>query len=154
MEHEAFVRSLTHINGKVTCNELVTDASSSIRKTMGNTLHYIVVYKWLCVWYMQLPSTLRYSTHLIFGIRQRKYRKPLLRYFPCTYTCTSHLYPCTCIGWKTKGMEKLSQWSSNIVNHFWYCCRTCNGNEKMLKVNQSTKNKLYNTVSYYYISNM
>ena len=30
MEHEAFVRSLEFIKGKFTCNELVTDASSSI----------------------------------------------------------------------------------------------------------------------------
>ena len=33
-------------------------------------------------------------------------------------------------------MEKLSQWSSTIVNHFWYCCRTyCDGDEQRLKVN-------------------
>ena len=35
MEHEAFVRSLKFITGKFTCKELVTDASSSIRKTIG-----------------------------------------------------------------------------------------------------------------------
>ena len=32
-------------------------------------------------------------------------------------------------------MSKLSSWSSNIVNHFWYSCRTCNGDVKKLKVN-------------------
>ena len=36
---------------------------------------------------------------------------------------------------KAKGMSKLSSWSSNIVNHFWYSCRTCNGDVKKLKVN-------------------
>ena len=36
MEHEAFVRSLKFIKGKLTCKELVTDASSSVRKTVGN----------------------------------------------------------------------------------------------------------------------
>lgn len=35
MEHEAFIRSMKYIKGKLTCTELVTDASSSIRKTIG-----------------------------------------------------------------------------------------------------------------------
>jgi len=35
---------------------------------------------------------------------------------------------------KPRGMEKLSRWSGNIVNHFWYCCRTCDGNVNKLKV--------------------
>ena len=35
MEHEAFVRSLEIIKGKFVCNELVTDASSSVQKTIG-----------------------------------------------------------------------------------------------------------------------
>lgn len=26
---------------------------------------------------------------------------------------------------KLKGMGKLGQWSNNVVNHFWFCCRTC-----------------------------
>ena len=25
-------------------------------------------------------------------------------------------------------------WSSHIVNHFWYCCRTCGGDAETLKV--------------------
>ena len=41
MEHEAFIRSMRFIKGKLTCTELVTDASSSIRKTIGN---FIVLY--------------------------------------------------------------------------------------------------------------
>lgn len=34
-------------------------------------------------------------------------------------------------------MEKLSKWANNIVNHFWYCCRTCDGDVKKLKVSVS-----------------
>ena len=45
MEHEAFIRSMRFIKGKLTCTELVTDGSSSIRKTIGN---FIV----LCFSYM------------------------------------------------------------------------------------------------------
>ena len=35
MEHLAFVRSMGYIKGKVSCSELVTDALTSIRKTIG-----------------------------------------------------------------------------------------------------------------------
>ena len=38
------------------------------------------------------------------------------------------------ISGKMKGMEKLLQWSSNFVNHLWYCCRTTDGNALALKV--------------------
>lgn len=37
MEHEAFICSMIYIKGKVKCNELVTDALSSIHKTKGTT---------------------------------------------------------------------------------------------------------------------
>lgn len=33
-----------------------------------------------------------------------------------------------------KGMSKIALCSQNIVNHFWYSCRTCNGNLTTLKV--------------------
>ena len=36
---------------------------------------------------------------------------------------------------KLKGMGKLGQWSNNIVNHFWFCSRTCNTSLDSLKVN-------------------
>ena len=35
MEHEAFIRSMSYINGRMICSELVSDTSSSIRKTIG-----------------------------------------------------------------------------------------------------------------------
>ena len=35
---------------------------------------------------------------------------------------------------KLKGMQKLQQWNSNIVNHFWYCCRNCDGDTMTMKV--------------------
>ena len=38
MEHEGFIHSLEFIKGKFTCNKLVTDASSSIRKTIGKNV--------------------------------------------------------------------------------------------------------------------
>ena len=41
MEHEAFIRSMNTIKEKVKCNELVTDASSSIRKTMGKNCTFV-----------------------------------------------------------------------------------------------------------------
>lgn len=31
-------------------------------------------------------------------------------------------------------MEKIGHWSGNIVNHFWFSCRTCNDDEQKLKV--------------------
>jgi len=33
-------------------------------------------------------------------------------------------------------MGKIALWSQNIVNHFWYCSRTCNGDLSDLKVNR------------------
>lgn len=33
-----------------------------------------------------------------------------------------------------KVMSKITSWSQNIVNHFWYSCRTCNGDLTTLKV--------------------
>ena len=38
MEREAFTRSMTHILQIVQCPEIITDASSSIRKIIGNLL--------------------------------------------------------------------------------------------------------------------
>ena len=40
MEHKAFVDSIEHISSQLTCSEVVTDASSSIRKTMGTYCIY------------------------------------------------------------------------------------------------------------------
>ena len=37
---------------------------------------------------------------------------------------------------KVCNMGKLNQWSGNIVNHFWFCCRTCDGKSVKLKVVQ------------------
>jgi len=41
MEHEAFIRSKNNIKEKVKCNELLADASWSIRKTMGKTCTFL-----------------------------------------------------------------------------------------------------------------
>ena len=35
---------------------------------------------------------------------------------------------------KIKNMGKLQKWNGNIANHFWYCCRTCEGSVTTLKV--------------------
>ena len=35
---------------------------------------------------------------------------------------------------KVKNMNKLLQWSGNIINHFWHCCKTCEGDPMKLKV--------------------
>lgn len=35
---------------------------------------------------------------------------------------------------KVKNMNKLQQWSGNIINHFWHCCKTCEGDPMKLKV--------------------
>lgn len=32
---------------------------------------------------------------------------------------------------KLQGMGKLLKWNGNIANHFWYCCRTCNGDVRI-----------------------
>ena len=29
--------------------------------------------------------------------------------------------------------EKLAKWSKSIINHFWWCCRTCESDQKLLK---------------------
>ena len=34
---------------------------------------------------------------------------------------------------KLRQCEKLAKWSKSIINHFWRCCRTCEGNQKLLK---------------------
>ena len=31
-------------------------------------------------------------------------------------------------------MNKINQWANNIINHFWFCCRTCDGDLQKLKV--------------------
>ena len=31
-------------------------------------------------------------------------------------------------------MDKINYWSGNIVNHFWFSCRTCNDDLQTLKV--------------------
>ena len=28
--------------------------------------------------------------------------------------------------------EKLAEWSNSIINHFWWCCRTCEDDQKLL----------------------
>lgn len=35
---------------------------------------------------------------------------------------------------KARNMGKVMQWSGNIINHFWFSCRTCEGNAVKLKV--------------------
>ena len=40
MEHQAFLHSMSYIKGKITCDELVTDASSSIRKSIGSYIYH------------------------------------------------------------------------------------------------------------------
>ena len=32
------------------------------------------------------------------------------------------------------GNEKISQWTDHIINHFWYRCSNCDGQESKLKV--------------------
>jgi len=49
MEHEAFIRSMSYIFGKITCSELVSDAaSSSIRKTIGIIIQCVQYYSFIC----------------------------------------------------------------------------------------------------------
>lgn len=39
---------------------------------------------------------------------------------------------------KTKGNEKICQWTDHIINHFWYCCSNCDGPESKLKVKKNS----------------
>ena len=39
-----------------------------------------------------------------------------------------------CYAGRLRGMSKIALWSQNIANHFWYCCRTCDGDLATLKV--------------------
>ena len=34
---------------------------------------------------------------------------------------------------KLEKCEDLAKWAKSIYNHFWWCCRTCEGNESLLK---------------------
>lgn len=43
MKHKAFIHSMKFIKGKLVCTELVTDASSLIRKTIGNFCCFVLV---------------------------------------------------------------------------------------------------------------
>ena len=31
-------------------------------------------------------------------------------------------------------MTKIKKWTDNICNHFWYCCRNCDGDAEKLEV--------------------
>ena len=37
-------------------------------------------------------------------------------------------------GWEMHNMKKINEWSGSIVNHFWFCCCTCEGKLMKLKV--------------------
>lgn len=39
---------------------------------------------------------------------------------------------------KVKNMNKLQQWGGNIINHFWHCCKTCEGDPMKLKIKWSS----------------
>lgn len=65
-------------------------------------------------------------------------RKVLInvRYHIYVILAYNFIYLCT-ISYKAgklRGMEKIALWSQNIVNHFWYCSRTCNGDLTSMKV--------------------
>ena len=40
MEHQVFLHSMSYIKGKITCDQLVINASSSIHKTIGTYIFY------------------------------------------------------------------------------------------------------------------
>ena len=40
MEHQTFLHSMSYIKGKITCDELMTDASSSIHKTLDSYIFH------------------------------------------------------------------------------------------------------------------
>ncbi|XP_065886789.1 uncharacterized protein [Dysidea avara] len=100
MEREAFSRSIAHVLQLVECPEVITDASSSVRKMIET--QYPQMLHSLDVWH-----------------KSKKLKKALAE------------------AGKRKGMDKLLKWSSNIVNHFWYCCRTSNGDVQILKIKWS-----------------
>ena len=59
MEKEAFVRSLQFLQTQISCKEIITDASTAIRKEMGKPTSFtgITVYADVC---SQLQSILTY----------------------------------------------------------------------------------------------
>ena len=71
MEHEAFLRSLKFIKGKLTYNELVTDASSSIRKTIGTKMFNCSVLLYVYLLHTQPLNIQPSFTPLMYGIRPR-----------------------------------------------------------------------------------
>ena len=87
MEHKAFLWSMSYIKGKITCGELVTDASSSIRKTIGTP----------CVLTMQCDIFVVTATkyHSIFHsldvcYKAKKLRKALTKVLHLVHPITLH----------------------------------------------------------------
>ena len=35
---------------------------------------------------------------------------------------------------KKKGMTKIAKWADNVTNHFWHCCKECDGDAEKLEV--------------------
>ena len=71
MEKEAFVRSLQSLQTHISCTEIITDASTSIRKEMDKPIPFkgITVYADV---YSQLQSILIYFIPWTSGTNQRK----------------------------------------------------------------------------------
>ena len=78
MERQAFTRSMAHILQLVHGPEVITDASSSIRKIIGKFVVFVVVVTNVHI-FLKKPSTQAWYILWMCGIRQKNSRKLQLR---------------------------------------------------------------------------
>ena len=104
MEKEGLIRLLTRLKGVIDISEITTDASTTIIKALKD----------LQKTHPEAYAKLFHS--LDVWHKSKSIRKSLSK------VC------------KAKENEDLIEWIEPIINHFWYCAQTCNGNLEKLKV--------------------
>ena len=134
MEKEAFVRSLQFLQTHILCKEIITDASTSIRKEMGKPSYNIQRYN--CLHWCLFPATKHADIFHSLDVwhKSKKIRKALAKVRNTLFVKCNTNTPVRLQAGKVKNMNKLQQWSGNIINHFWHCCKTCEGDPMKLKV--------------------
>lgn len=104
MEKEGLIRLLIKLKGVIDISEITTDASTTIIKALKD----------LQKTHPKAYAKLFHS--LDVWHKSKSIRKALAK------VC------------KAKENEGLIEWIEPIINHFWCCIETCNGNIEMLKL--------------------
>ena len=123
-------QSIKHLHdNNITIGEFVTDASSSVRKILGDQVvllasnKFIVLYhtiatdhpsihhSWVHIWYKAKTVNGTYRSQLFIVFYH-------MHHFALPHAFYSLSLSFMQVG-KVKNMEKVAQWSRNIVNYFW-----------------------------------